>query len=60
MCYANHQQKIEDFIEALAASDNPNDGATQLHLANEVGLNPNELTSTDLEYIARKVAWKCS
>ena len=60
MCYASHMQKIEDFIEALAASGNPNDGVTQRYLANEVGLSFNELTSSDIEYIEREVAYRCS
>ena len=60
MCYANHQQKIEDFIKALAASGNPNDGTTQRYLASEIGLSFNELTSSDIEYIEREVAYRCS
>ena len=60
MCYANHMQKIEDFIEALAASGNPNDGTTQRYLAKEVGLDPSELTSSDIEYIESEVAYRCS
>lgn len=60
MCYASHMQKIEDFIEALAASGNPNDGVTQRYLAKEVGLDPSELTSSDIEYIESEVAYRCS
>ena len=56
--YAMHQQAIEDFIDVLAAADNPNDGTTQYELARQVGLDPNSLTAFDIEYIEREVAKK--
>ena len=37
--YAYSQQKIEDFINALAASPDPNDWATQCELAEAANLN---------------------
>ena len=57
--YACHQQEIEDFIEVLAASDNPNDADEQYAAARCVGLNPNSLTSDEMEYIEREVAKRC-
>ncbi len=57
--YAFSQQRIEDFINALAAADDPNDGATQTDLLYGVGLNPSDLTSDDIEYIEREVSKRC-
>ena len=57
--YAFHQQEIEDFIEVLAASDNPNDADEQYAAARCVGLNPNSLTSDEMKYIEREVAKRC-
>ena len=54
--YAYHQQEIEDFIEVLAASDNPNDVDEQYAAARCVGLNPSSLTSDEMEYIEREVS----
>lgn len=54
--YAYHQQQIEDFIEVLAASDDPNDSYEQYAAARCIGLNPNSLTSDEIEYIEREVA----
>lgn len=54
--YAFHQQEIEDFIEVLAATDDPNDRANQYAAARCVGLDPNSLTSDEIKYIEREVA----
>lgn len=54
--YAIHKQTIEDFIEVLAASDDPNDGHNQLAAARCVGLDIHSLTSDEKEYIEREVA----
>ena len=53
--YAYHEQQIEDFIEALAASPDPNDGAAQIRIAASVGISPNSLTPDELRYIEREV-----
>ncbi len=53
--YAYHEQQIEDFIEALAASPDPNDGAAQVRIAASIGISPNSLTSDELRYIEREV-----
>lgn len=54
--YAHHQQQIEDFIAVLANQDDPNDGDIQMQASQYVGLNPNSLTSDEIEYIEREVA----
>ena len=54
--YAYHQQKIEDFINTLAAFDNPNESANQYAAAQMVELNINSLTSDEIDYIEREVA----
>ena len=54
--YAFHQQQIEDFITVLASQDDPNDGDIQRQAAQYVGLDPNSLTSDEIEYIEREVA----
>ena len=54
--YAFHQQQIEDFINALAATSDPNDYSNQCAAAQCVGLDPNTLISDEIEYIEREVA----
>lgn len=54
--YYHHRQKMEDFINALAAEPNPNVLARQQELARAAGLNLNNLTSYDINYIEKEVA----
>mgnify|MGYP003329970259 CR=1 FL=1 len=54
--YAMHRQQIEDFIDILAAADDPNDEATQWDALEQVGLNANDLSPADLDYIEKEVA----
>ena len=54
--YAYHQQQIEDFIDVLAASDDPNDQHNQYAAARCVELDPDSLTSDEIAYIEREVA----
>ena len=54
--YAFHQQQIEDFIDALAATSDPNDYSNQCAAAQCAGLDPNTLTSDEIKYIEREVA----
>ena len=54
--YAYHQQKIEDFIDALAAADDPNDADIQWDLSYECGLNLDNLTDYEIHYIEKEVA----
>ena len=54
--YTFHQQQIEDFINALAATSDPNDYSNQCAAAQCAGLNLNILTSDEIEYIEREVA----
>lgn len=53
--YAYHQTCIDNYVERLAAADDPNDSATQANLLYAVGLSPDALTSDDIEYIEREV-----
>lgn len=54
--YAFHQQQIEDFINVLAATSDPNDYSNQCTAAQCAGLDPNTLTSDEIKYIEREVA----
>ena len=54
--YAHHQQLMDDFIEVLAASDDPNDVYNQYEAARCVGLDINSLTMEDIQYMEREVA----
>ncbi len=54
--YAFHQQEIDDFVEVLAASDDPNDQHNQIAAARCVGLNLDSLTSDEIDYIEREVS----
>lgn len=54
--YAMHRQQVEDFIDILAAADDPNDEATQWDALEQVGLNANDLSPADLDYIEKEVA----
>lgn len=56
LCYASYNQKIEDFIDLLAAADDPNDVATQDELSMRVGLTWSWLSDDELRYIEREVA----
>lgn len=54
--YAYHQQTIEDFINALANTHNPNDYEIQRHIAHQLSMNLDDLTDDEIEYIEREVA----
>lgn len=54
--YACHQDKIDEFVSLLATSGDPNDGEVQSVIAQYVGLDPDSLTSDEVEYIEREVA----
>ena len=55
-CYACHTQTIENFIDRLAATDDPNDYPTQVICASSVGLCLNSLTLSERDYIEKEVA----
>ena len=57
--YAYHQTCIDDYVDRLAAADDPNDSMTQANLLYAVGLSPDALTSDDMEYIEREVNRRC-
>ena len=54
--YAYHQQKIEDYINILAQSDNPFDWETQIDAIYESDIDYHSLTSDELDYIDKEVA----
>ena len=54
--YAYSQQRIENFINALAAADDPNDISAQADAALAANLNISSLTRDEREYIEREVA----
>lgn len=55
-CYACHTQTIENFINKLAATVDPNDYPTQVSCASSVGLCLNSLTLSERNYIEKEVA----
>jgi hypothetical protein len=57
--YAYHQTRVDDYVDRLAAANDPNDGATQANLLYAAGLSPDALTSDDIEYIEREVSRRC-
>ena len=54
--YAYHQQKVEDFINALAATDNPNDYWNQRYACRQSGASISDFSDEDIDYIEREVA----
>ena len=56
MIYACEEQKKEDFIDALAQEDDPNDECVQEAIADRIGLNLNLLSRSDITYIENEVA----
>lgn len=54
--YAFHQQQIEDFINALAETNDPNDFDNQSAAALAANLNIDSLTVQERNYIESEVA----
>ena len=54
--YAYRQQQIENFINYLALTDNPNDFNNQSTAALAANLNTGSLTSEEIQYIESEVA----
>lgn len=54
--YAYHQQKIEDYINILAAAPDPTDWHAQIEAITESDIDYHLLTADDIEYIEREVA----
>lgn len=54
--YAYHTQTIEDFIDRLAAEDDPNDAWVQARIAMDLGINLNRLSESEIQYIEEEVA----
>lgn len=57
--YAYHQTCIDNYVDRLAITDDPNDSVTQTNLLYAAGLSPDALTSDDMEYIEREVNRRC-
>ena len=58
--YAFHQQQIEDFINTLAATSDPNDYSNQCAVSQYTGLDLDTLTYDEIEYIERETARRYS
>jgi hypothetical protein len=56
LAYVAHAESIEDFINALAQEEDPNDPYTQRRLAYECNLDINILTASEIEYIQKEVS----
>ena len=56
LAYVAHAESIEDFINALAQAEDPNDLYTQHRLAYECNLDINMLTASEIEYIQKEVS----
>ena len=56
MIYACEEQKKEDFINALAQEEDPNDPVVQHEIANSIGLDIDLLSQWDINYIESEVA----
>lgn len=54
--YAYHTQTIEDFIDTLAAEDDPNDVWVQQRVAMRFGINLDRLSQSEIFYIEEEVA----
>ena len=57
--FAMRQQEIEDFIDALITTSDPNDYFNQRAAAMYVRLDLDSLTSDEVEYIEREVSKRC-
>lgn len=54
--WMSHQQEIEDFINELTATDDPNDESNQLRASYRTGVHLNRLTNDEIVYIEKEVA----
>lgn len=57
--YAVRQQQIEDFINMLAATSDPNDYDNQWTVALCANLNMSSLSDDEIKYIEREVSRRC-
>lgn len=57
-CYAMHTQAIEDIIEDLVNSIDPNDYNIQQKIFQKHGVNMSSLTMQEIQYIEREVSKK--
>ena len=56
MMFVCEEQKKEDFIDALAEEDDPNDPIIQESIAYRLGLDMNSLSRWEIEEIEREVS----
>ena len=54
--YAYNQQQIEDFIDELAAVDDPTNEWEQRRISYKIGINLDHLSRSEIEYIEEEVA----
>lgn len=52
----DRDEKIEEFIQALLLEEDPNDEFIQARICEEIGLNLNDLSDDDIEYIEVEIA----
>lgn len=57
--FVYHQAKLDDYINALAKTDNPNDYWNQRYAARQAGVDFNDFSPEDREYIEREVSKRC-
>ena len=57
--FIHHQQKVENFIDALIMTDDPSDYWTQQYVANQCDVDIENLSDNDREYIEREVSRRC-
>ena len=57
--YAYTMQQLDDYAEALAKTDDPNDEWNQHCTAVRFGINIDHLTSEQISYLQEEVARRC-
>ena len=53
--YAYHNQKMEDFINALAAVSNPNSYEIQYEVARSLGVRIDDFTDDEINYMENEI-----
>lgn len=58
-CYTMRQQQIDEVVNLLAATEDPNDFETQCRIYDEVGIDSDTFTENEIQFIIREVARRC-
>ncbi len=58
LAYARHEQMKSDLIDALARSDDPNDGFTQRRIARSLGCSLEEFSDSELDAMGEEISRK--